>query len=144
MEPQARARALELTSGEGCELVAHADEDKVRQVVLNLLSNALKFTPSGGSVTVWCERVDEDRHAAIHVRDTGIGIAAEQLGQVFDPFVQVGRSLSAPTEGAGLGLAISRDLTRAMGGELTARSAPGEGSTFTLTLPVPSPAPAAA
>jgi len=140
MEPQARARALELTPGEGCELVAHADEDKVRQVVLNLLSNALKFTPPGGRVSVWCEPADEGRHAAIHVRDTGIGIAAEQLGQVFDPFVQVGRSLSTPTEGAGLGLAISRDLARAMGGELTVRSAPGEGSTFTVTLPVPAPA----
>jgi PAS domain S-box-containing protein len=139
MEPQARARDLELSPAEGCELVAHADEDKVRQVVLNLLSNALKFTPPGGRVTVWCEPGDDGRHAAIHVRDTGIGIAAEQLGQVFDPFVQVGRSLSAPTEGAGLGLAISRDLARAMGGELTAASVAGEGSTFTLVLPVPAP-----
>jgi len=140
MEPQARARALELSPAEGCELVAHADADKVRQVVLNLLSNALKFTQAGGTVTVRCEPADEGRLAAIHVSDTGIGIAAEQLGQVFDPFVQVGRSLSTPTEGAGLGLAISRDLARAMGGDLTVRSAPGEGSTFTLVLPVPAPA----
>jgi PAS domain S-box-containing protein len=144
MEPQARARSLALTPGEGCELVAHADADKVRQVVLNLLSNALKFTPAGGEVSVWCEPVEDGRRAAIHVRDTGIGIAAEQLDPVFDPFVQVGRSLSAPTEGAGLGLAISRDLARAMGGELTVRSAPSAGSTFTLTLPVsvPTPVPA--
>jgi signal transduction histidine kinase len=140
MEPQARARSLTLSPAEGCELVAHADADKVRQVVLNLLSNALKFTPAGGEVSVWCEPVEEGRRAAIHVRDTGIGIAADQLDQVFDPFVQVGRSLSAPTEGAGLGLAISRDLARAMGGELTVESAPGAGSTFTLTLPVPVPA----
>jgi len=91
-------------------------------------------------VSVWCEPVEEGRRAAIHVRDTGIGIAADQLGQVFDPFVQVGRSLSAPTEGVGLGLAISRDLARGMGGELSVRSAPGAGSTFTVTLPVPPPA----
>ena len=136
VEPQARARELALRAAEGPAVVAHADADKVRQVVLNLLSNALKFTPPGGAVTVWCEAEEEGRRAAIHVRDTGIGIAAEQLGQVFDPFVQVGRSLSTPTEGAGLGLAISRDLARAMGGELTVESAPGAGSTFTLVLPL--------
>ncbi|HKP74935.1 MAG TPA: ATP-binding protein [Longimicrobiaceae bacterium] len=132
--PQARARQIELPPAACAPVVAHADPDKVRQVVLNLLSNALKFTSVGGTVSVTCERVEE--MVSIRVRDTGIGISAENLQQVFDPFVQVGRSLSSPTEGAGLGLAISRDLARAMDGELTADSVSGEGSTFTLTLPL--------
>jgi PAS domain S-box-containing protein len=137
MEPQARARELVLAPDEGCELAAHADPDKVRQVVLNLLSNALKFTPAGGTVSISCERLDGPGgpRAAIRVRDTGIGIDADHLEHVFDPFVQVGRSLASPVEGAGLGLAISRDLARAMRGELTAESVAGQGSTFTLTLP---------
>jgi signal transduction histidine kinase len=69
------------------------------------------------------------------VTDTGIGIPSDKLGAIFEPFVQVGRSLTRPTEGTGLGLAISRDLARAMGGDLTAESAIGEGAIFTLTLP---------
>ena len=71
----------------------------------------------------------------IGVRDTDIGIAADQQERIFEPFVQVGRTLSAPSEGTGLGLAISRDLARGMGGELTVESTLGVGSTFTLTLP---------
>jgi signal transduction histidine kinase len=72
---------------------------------------------------------------AIRVSDTGIGIPADKLEAVFQPFVQVGRSLSSPGEGTGLGLAISRDLARGMGGELTAESTAGEGSVFTISLP---------
>jgi signal transduction histidine kinase len=72
---------------------------------------------------------------AIHVRDTGVGIPADKLAAAFEPFVQVTRDLSSSHEGTGLGLAISRDLARLMGGELTAVSAPGEGSTFTLAVP---------
>ena len=72
---------------------------------------------------------------ALHVRDTGEGIAAEQLARVFEPFVQVDQRLTRPHAGVGLGLAISRDLARGMGGYLTAESTVGVGSTFTLTLP---------
>jgi len=135
MEPQARAHGLSLaplTCDEAPPV--HADAEKVRQVLLNLLSNAVKFTPAGGTVAVSCEPAGQDR-VAIHVRDTGMGIPADQLLRVFDPFVQVGRGLTSTHEGAGLGLSISRDLARGMGGELTAESTVGQGSTFTLLLP---------
>ncbi|HEX6909609.1 MAG TPA: HAMP domain-containing sensor histidine kinase, partial [Longimicrobium sp.] len=115
-------------------LVACADRLKVEQVLLNLLSNALKFTPQGGRVEVECG--ERDGHAVITVADTGIGIPPEQVEQIFEPFVQVGRSLTSGHEGTGLGLSISRTLARGMGGELTAESTPGEGSVFTLTLPL--------
>ena len=111
-----------------------ADPDKLQQILLNLLSNAAKFTPTGGTVTLATEPGPQgDVH--IQVRDTGIGIPADQLDAVFEPFVQV-RDLRKPSAaGTGLGLAISRDLARGMGGDLAAESAPGVGSTFTLTLP---------
>jgi signal transduction histidine kinase len=84
-------------------------------------------------VEVSCAR--EDARVAIRVRDTGIGIPADKLEAVFDPFVQVRSDLARPHEGTGLGLAISRDLARGMGGDLAAESTPGVGSTFILTLP---------
>ena len=113
-----------------------ADRDKLQQVLLNLLSNAVKFTPAGGRVTV--ELLDEPNErgmAVVRLADTGRGIPEDKLEAIFEPFVQVGRSLSSPVEGTGLGLAISRDLARGMGGDLRAESQPGIGSTFTLTLP---------
>jgi signal transduction histidine kinase len=116
--------------------VALADAEKVRQVLLNLLTNAAKFTDAGGRVALRCE--DDAAAGAVRVRvtDTGRGIAPERLAHVFEPFVQVDRDLThASQQGVGLGLAISRDLARGMGGDLTAESAPGAGSTFTLTLP---------
>jgi PAS domain S-box-containing protein len=117
----------------GASPVARVDESKLEQIILNLVSNAVKFTPEGGAVRI-SAATDEDR-VTIRVSDTGIGIPADKLEAVFEPFVQVGRSLTSPREGTGLGLAISRDLARAMGGELTASSSPGEGSEFTLSLP---------
>jgi len=114
-------------------LTAVADHDKVQQVVLNLLSNAIKFTAEGGRITVECD--GSDAEVRVHVRDTGIGISPERVRTVFEPFVQVDRTLNRPHDGVGLGLAISRDLARGMGGDLTVESAVGEGSTFTLTLP---------
>jgi PAS domain S-box-containing protein len=116
--------------------VARADPDKVRQVLLNLLTNAIKFTDRGGRVTLACEDDPAAGLVRIRVRDTGRGIPAERLAQVFEPFVQVDRDLThASQQGVGLGLAISRDLARGMGGDLTVESARGAGSTFTLTLP---------
>ena len=121
------------------------DRGKAEQIVLNLLSNAVKFTPSGGRITLACradggaaggaDGGDGGRRVLIAVSDTGPGIAPEQQAAIFEPFVQLGRSLTSGHEGAGLGLAISRDLARAMGGDLTVASAVGAGSTFTLALP---------
>ena len=132
--PQARAKGLTLVVGD-CDpaLSVRADGEKLRQVVTNLLSNAVKFTDEGGRVEISCW-ADGER-VSIDVADTGIGIPADKLGAIFDPFVQVRSDLTRPHEGTGLGLAISRDLARGMGGDLTVRSTPGEGSTFTLTLP---------
>jgi signal transduction histidine kinase len=102
-------------------------------VLINLLGNAVKFTPSGGRITLYSEPgLDLVR---IHVRDTGIGIEASQLASIFEPFVQIEPALTRTTEGAGLGLAISRDLARGMGGDLRVTSTPGAGATFTVELP---------
>ncbi len=117
-------------------LEVNVDPDKVRQILLNLLSNSVKFTRPGGRIDVRCERRDD--RVLIHVVDTGIGIAADRVTSVFEPFVQAHRTLIEPTGGVGLGLAISRDLARGMGGELTVESIPGMGSTFTLALPAAS------
>ena len=116
------------------EVVVHADPDRLQQILLNLLANAIKFTPAGGRIAIECERGEE--RVQIRVRDNGIGIPEDQLERIFDAFVQ----LEAQTEdssqrGVGLGLAISRELARAMNGELTAASAPGSGSVFTIDLP---------
>ena len=118
----------------GCadQLVALADPGKLRQVVLNLLSNAVKFTPAGGSVALSCEAGADAVRVLVH--DTGIGIPADKLEAIFEPFVQLDQGLTRAADGTGLGLAISRDLARGMGGALTVESAPGAGSTFTLTL----------
>jgi signal transduction histidine kinase len=112
----------------------HADKRKMKQILVNLLSNAVKFTSPGGRIELEGAAVDNEVH--IRVRDTGRGIIADQLAHVFEPFVQVDSQLTRTQEGVGLGLAISRDLARGMGGDLTAESTPGVGSEFTLTLPL--------
>lgn len=118
--------------------VARADPDRLQQILLNLLTNATKFTPAGGRISVTCERTPD--RVLVRVCDTGIGIPEEQLERIFDPFVQLGPlPRDEVNRGVGLGLAISRDLARAMGGELTAQSAPGEGACFTLELPAEEP-----
>ncbi|HET6228432.1 MAG TPA: ATP-binding protein [Longimicrobiaceae bacterium] len=117
---------------------AWADVEKTRQVLLNLATNAIKFTEPGGTITVSCQ--PERGGVSIRVRDTGRGIAPEQQSRIFDPFVQVDRHLTAESQqGVGLGLAISRDLARGMGGDLSVESEPGTGSTFTLWLPARRP-----
>jgi len=110
-----------------------ADREKMQQVVLNLLANAIKYTPGGGEVQL--SATDAGDSVLIHVRDTGRGIAAEKLERIFEPFVRIDTGYSRATEGTGLGLAISRDLARAMGGDLTVESTLGKGSLFTLRLP---------
>ena len=111
--------------------------EKLRQILLNLLSNAIKFTEEGGAIAIECQ--SDARIVRLRVEDTGVGIAADQLEKIFEPFVQVDRRLNRPMEGTGLGLAISRELAHGMGGELTVESRPGQGSTFTLSLPRASP-----
>jgi PAS domain S-box-containing protein len=134
MAPQVLARQL-VEERVACPdvVMARADRSKVEQILLNLLSNAVKYTPPGGRLT-WTCAADGDR-VSLTIRDTGRGIPADRLEDIFEPFVQVGRGFAHPGEGAGLGLAISRDLARAMGGDLTVESAPNLGSAFTLDLP---------
>ncbi|MET0681808.1 MAG: GAF domain-containing protein [Casimicrobiaceae bacterium] len=112
----------------------HADERKVKQVLLNLLSNALKFTPEGGRIDV--EAVVRDGMTQISVTDTGVGIAPEDLEAVFEEFRQVGTA-AKKVEGTGLGLAISRKFIELHGGRIWVTSKPGVGSTFAFTLPRP-------
>jgi signal transduction histidine kinase len=112
---------------------AYADPERVQQVLLNLLSNAAKFTPPGGHIRVEC--LPQETTMAVDVTDTGSGIPADKLQTIFEPFVQLERGQTPDMGGTGLGLSISRDLARAMGGDLTATSEPGKGSTFRLVLP---------
>jgi PAS domain S-box-containing protein len=113
-------------------LVVRADADKLRQILINLVGNAIKFTPEGGCVALSSCATDGEVHLV--VRDTGRGIAPEQQEAIFEPFVQVGRALNSSVEGTGLGLAISREYARAMGGDVTVSSAPDAGATFTVVL----------
>jgi signal transduction histidine kinase len=141
VEPLLAARQLTFTVSlphgtSDRELVARADSEKLQQILLNLLTNATKFTAPGGRVTIEAAIAEQqpDR-VAIRIRDTGIGIPASKLETIFEPFVQLGQRMTCPQEGVGLGLAISRDLARGMGGDLSASSHEGVGSTFVLTLP---------
>ena len=110
-----------------------ADPEKLQQIVLNLLTNAVKFTDAGGTITLSAK--PRGSCIEIVVADTGAGIPEEKLQKIFDPFVQAERRLNQPVQGVGLGLAISRDLAQAMRGEITVESTVGKGSTFTLSLP---------
>ena len=132
--PQTRAKEIHFeVSHCGDEAAARADAARAQQILLNLLSNAVKFTPTGGRIDLAC--LVTKHRVEITVRDTGPGIPADKVEKIFEPFVQLGRSLTQSREGIGLGLAISRDLARAMDGELTIESVVGEGSLFRLTLP---------
>ena len=126
-----------LNGNDGQTLTVRGDIDKIRQILLNLLGNALKFTRPGGSVEVTCDVTDDT--VAIHVGDTGVGVPAAQRTVIFEPFVQVDTSLTRNADGVGLGLAISRSLARAMAGDVTVESNVGIGSVFTLTLKRGSP-----
>jgi len=108
------------------------DERKVKQVLLNLLSNALKFTPEGGRIDV--RAAMDDGMAEISVADTGVGIAAEDQEAIFEEFRQVGTA-DKKVEGTGLGLALSRKFIELHGGRIWVQSQPGKGSTFSFTLP---------
>ena len=132
--PQIRRKRIRYSSEKcGQPIFVAADREKLQQIVLNLFSNAIKFTDEGGSLSVSCDQTDSA--GQVRVRDSGIGIDEDKLESIFEPFVQINRSLNNPEEGVGLGLAISRSLARAMDGDIVADSHPGVGSTFLLTLP---------
>jgi len=134
MAPQAHSKDITVAHGPCAQdATAWADQQKVEQIVLNLLSNAVKFTPDGGQITISCAQ-GEDR-GTITVSDNGPGIPADKAEAIFEPFMQLGRTLTSQQQGTGLGLAISRDLARAMNGDLVVGNTPGGGATFTLTLP---------
>ena len=132
------------------QLTVYADPARVQQIVINVLTNAYKYTDSGGRVTIECsgapvgdaERTQTDGETGaamvrIRISDSGNGIASEHLASIFEPFVQLDRrAVQASKHGVGLGLPIARTLARAMGGDLTVESEVGRGSSFTLTLPV--------
>ncbi|HLE56856.1 MAG TPA: GAF domain-containing sensor histidine kinase [Rhodothermia bacterium] len=135
---QARAKNLTLTLTP-CEreILVAADAERFQQILLNLITNAIKFTSTGGSISVTCD--GDASTARVRVKDTGVGVRLIDIDRVFEPFVQIDRHLTMATQqGVGLGLSISRELARAMHGDLTLFSTEGVGSTFTLTLPIAS------
>ena len=135
VERQLATRGMRAEIAVPPDLAARADREKVQQILINLLGNAVKFTDDGGSVRVEAQAGEGGSTVHLRVRDTGWGIDPAMLARVFEPFVQVDASRTRASQGTGLGLAISRDLARGMGGELSAESVPGSGSVFTLTLP---------
>jgi CheY-like chemotaxis protein len=127
----------------------HADERRIKQIIVNLLSNAAKFTPAGGKVGLDMRGDAAQQTVTLSVWDTGIGIAEADLRTLFQPFVQIDSQLSRQHEGTGLGLALVLRLTEAHGGSMSVESTPGQGSRFSVTLPwdtaadrsAPTPAP---
>ena len=140
VEPQARAKRITLVSicpEDG--LTVYADREKLDQILINLLANAVKFTPADGRVELGARAVpqrDERGRELVQIRvtDTGPGVAPDSRATIFEPFVQGDRALNRPSEGVGLGLSISRDLTLGMGGQIALDSAPEGGATFIVTL----------
>jgi len=139
VESQVEAKSLTLErmlpEGPGTEPIhVWADRDKLGQILLNILSNAVKFTPEGGRITVALTNDDSPAQVSVRITDTGVGIPSDKLDAVFEPFVQVRSDYTRQVEGTGLGLAISRDLARGMGGDLRVTSELGVGSTFEVVL----------
>ena len=146
VQPQAEARgvSLHLLPPEDSTLFFMGDDDRVRQVLVNLVGNAVKFTGAGGRVTLSVTRDDDppresrlrgDGWLRFDVEDTGIGIPPGEIETIFAPFVQIETGHTRQVDGSGLGLTISRRLARLMGGDITVKSTPGSGSTFTLWMP---------
>ena len=138
IDPQIEAKSLtfEIRDAERLPTVC-ADRERLQQILLNLLSNSVKFTPAGGCIWLEARQYTDAKGCArvdVRVGDTGAGIPSQKLEWIFEPFTQVDASHSRVGQGAGLGLAISRDLARGMSGDLAASSEVGVGSTFTLTL----------
>jgi PAS domain S-box-containing protein len=133
VEPMAFGKTITMNWPKNVRSDVYTDRAKAEQILLNLLTNAIKFTGDGGQIDVTCKVGRE--HTSIQVKDTGVGIPQDKLENIFEPFVQIGRTHTSLHEGTGLGLAISRDLAHALAGDLSVESEPGSGSTFTLVLP---------
>jgi len=129
-----RSNLIVSTKQRGAVPSVRSDRQKVKQIVLNLLSNALKFTPAG-SVTMTASYEARRREVAIAVKDTGVGIPAEDQAKVFEDFRQLDSSPARGYGGTGLGLSICRRLAHILGGSIELQSVVGKGSTFTLRLP---------
>lgn len=143
LTPASSAKSIQIERRLADEVVVFGDRDRLQQIVWNLVSNALKFTPKGGRVEV--ELIEEDGDAAVRVSDTGIGIAADFLPFVFDRFRQADSSMSRRHSGLGLGMAIVRHLVELHGGTVSAESeGEGKGATFRLRLPKRTDVPAVA
>ena len=141
MEPLLTSAQLRCDLGEAVSrfatpLMVLADRERLQQILLNLLTNAIKFTPAGGSIAISAEPVPDSPLARIEVRDNGVGIPEGRLEEVFEPFVQLATKLSSRQDGIGIGLTISREFARGMGGDLTVARGRAEGAAFTLTLPL--------
>jgi signal transduction histidine kinase/DNA-binding NarL/FixJ family response regulator len=139
MRPQALGKSLafEIACEATADIAVHGDPVRLNRILLNLIGNAIKFTPNGGiAVSAAAEQHDDHVLLRVTVRDTGIGIAPDMHERIFEDFVQADDSIARRFGGTGLGLAIARRLTRLMRGELTVTSTPGEGSTFTLEVPL--------
>jgi heavy metal sensor kinase len=133
MRPLADAKGVRLLRGGKDSPRVQGDGGRLRQVFSNLLDNAIKYTPEGGTVEVRVGR--RDRSAVVTVRDTGIGIPAEHLPRVFDRFYRVDKARTRAEGGTGLGLSIARSIVAAHGGRIELESAPGRGTACTVTLP---------
>ena len=131
--PLAHEKSQTLRLADDAGGIVRLDEGRFRQVLLNVLSNAVKYTPDGGSITTTVAR--HDGRVVIAVRDSGVGIAPSDQARVFDDFARVESGYSRSQQGTGLGLALARRLVRLMGGDITLESAPAQGSTFTISLP---------
>jgi signal transduction histidine kinase len=136
LEPLAREKGITLAEELPAELplMVRADRAKLRRVIVNLLSNALKFTPKGGRVSVRVEQFEE--RMRVSVADTGVGIAAEDIPLLFDKYEQARHRATRGEKGTGLGLYITRQLVELHGGEIHVESEVGRGSTFSFTLPL--------
>jgi signal transduction histidine kinase len=134
-----RAIAFSVDHGQGLPSKVYWDEDRINEVLGNLLSNAFKFTSRGGKVALSVAPVDDS--VTITVSDAGAGISAEHLPHIFDKFFQADNQAQAATKGTGLGLAIAKEIVEAHGGDITVESRVGEGTTFVVTLPIEPPSP---
>ena len=134
-ESDQQGAVLELADDVGVDVgTIIGDVRKFKQILLNLMSNAVKFTPQGGRVTLGARRFDD--HIEVSVADTGVGIAPEDQGKVFEAFQQVGTDIMRKAEGTGLGLTLTRKFVELHGGKLELESEVGKGSRFYFTLPL--------
>jgi signal transduction histidine kinase len=138
LRPQIEAKNQQLTINQADPLPrVLGDDERIRQILINLLSNAHKYTPHGGQIVITAQRLDG--WVQIAVRDTGIGLSTDEQAQVFNKFFRAHQPVTQEVGGAGLGLAITRLLVELHGGRISVVSAPGQGSTFHFTLPVTDP-----